>query len=117
MRAAAAQSRATYAELREELSLARAEVDAAARAPLFTDEEKRQLQEVARSGAMGPQMEEFAQDVRRGDADWESFIRGTDGRRTLLESFVSTAEVEFAEEARQAFDDLRDEPDPPDGVT
>lgn len=103
LRAAARESRATYADLREEIAVARVEVDAARRVPLFTEEEKRQLQEAARSGAMGRRMEEFAEDVRRGDADWESFIRGEDGNRVLREDFVSTAQEEFGGDARAAF--------------
>ncbi|PUA79769.1 hypothetical protein [Nocardioides currus] len=103
VRRAAQESRLGYAELHAELAMARAELDAARAQPMFTQEEKEQLQEVARSGAMGRDMQEFAEDVRRGDADWESFIRGQDGRTALLEGFVDTAQEEFGEEAEAAF--------------
>lgn len=99
IRRAAQESRAGYAELRSEISAARAEVDVARAQPMFSAEEKGQLQDVAQSGAMGRQMQEFAEDVRRGDGDWESFIRGQDGRTDLLEGFLTAAQDEFATEA------------------
>jgi hypothetical protein len=102
-RRAAQEARATFAELRTEIAAARAEVAAAQRSPLFTEEEKRELQEVARSGAMGREMEEFAEDVRRGEADWETFIRGQDDRERLLGRFVDQAQDRFGEAAAAAF--------------
>ncbi len=110
-RRAAQEARATFAELRTEIAAARAEVAAAQRVPLFTEEEKRDLQEVARSGAMGREMEEFAEDVRRGDADWESFVRGQDGRDRLLGGFVDRAQDRFGEEAATAFAESEPPPD------
>ena len=105
MRAAAAESRAIYTGLSEQLAFARAELEAEIREPLFTEDEKRQLQEVAKSGAMGREMDEFADDVRRGDADWESFIRRQDGREQLLEGFIERAQEEHEDEARAAMDE------------
>ena len=104
MRLAAEEARAVFAELRQGIAVARAELEAASREPLFTEEEKRQLQEVANSGAMGSRMEEFAEDVRRGEADWESFIRRQDGRDELLEGFMEKAQDEFADDAQAAMD-------------
>lgn len=112
VRRAGQASRAGYADLRTEIAMARAEVDAAQAQPLFSEEEKRQLQEVAQSGAMGQQMREFAEDVRRGRADWETFIRGRDGRTELLHDFLTTAHLTFGEEAEAAMAAS----DPPDGV-
>lgn len=102
-RQAAQEARAVFAELRGEIAMARAEVTAAAQTPLLTEEEKRDLQEVARSGQMGREMEEFAEDVRRGDADWESFLSGRDGRDRLLGGFVDQAQDRFGEQAAEAF--------------
>jgi hypothetical protein len=102
-RRAAQEARAVFEELRTEISLARAEVTAAMQTPLLTDEEKRELTEVARSGEMGRDMEEFAEEVRRGDADWESFVRGRDGRERLLGTFVDRAQDRFGEQAAEAF--------------
>lgn len=120
-RRAALEARAVFAELRDEIAIARAEVTAAAQAPILTEEEKRELQEVARSGAMGRDMEEFAEDVRRGDADWESFLRGRDGRDRLLGGLVDRAQDRFGEQAAEAFaaseapDDV-DDPRPASGT-
>ncbi len=101
--AAAAELRSAFAELRQEVALARAEVDAAAREPLLTKEEREQVQEVAREGVMGREMQEFAREVDRGEADWEQFLRGRDGRRELLESFTRRAAEEAGDELlRQA---------------
>ena len=48
---------------------------------------------------------ELAEDIDRGEADWERFLRGHDGRRELLEQMVEAAQDRFGEEARQAFAD------------
>lgn len=102
IRRAAQESRAGYAELRGEIAMAREEIEAAQARPMFSEEEKHQLQEVAQRGDMGREMKEFAEDVRRGEADWESFIRGRDGRTALLEDFLTTAQEEFGDEAEAA---------------
>ncbi|WP_345267362.1 hypothetical protein [Nocardioides nanhaiensis] len=92
--------------LRDAVSAARAELEALRRQPVFTEEEKRLLQETAQRGEMGPQMREFSEEVRRGNADWESFIRDRDRdpeSRGLLEGFIQRSEDLHAEEAAEAF--------------
>lgn len=105
--AAAAHARAVFAELRQEVAVARAEVDAASRQPLLTKEEREQVQEVARDGAMGREMQDFAREVDRGGADWEDFLRGRDGRRDLLESFTRRAVEDVSDEALRAAAEAR----------
>ncbi|WP_370247655.1 hypothetical protein [Nocardioides sp.] len=100
VRAAIAQSSAA---LSEQLARGRAELDADRARPLFTDAERRELQEVAEGGAMGPRMREFADAVRRGEADWDDFVRRQDGREGLLEDLVQESQDRFGEEAARAF--------------
>lgn len=114
-----ARLQAEYTRMRVEIAEARAELAAQAAEPLFTEEEKKQLQEVAESGRMGARMAEFANEVEQGDADWESFIRGRDGREGLLHGFLERAEEEFGDEVEQALVESEpppdiDDPRPPD---
>lgn len=108
---AAAAHRAASAELHELLAEGRAELEAARREPLVTDEEKEQLQEVALRGDMGRDMQEFAHEVRRGRGDWERLLRGQDGRHDLLRAFLDRSQAEHGERVRQAFADSEAPPD------
>lgn len=101
-RAAAADAAAALHDLRVELSVARVELDAALAAPILTEEERRQLQDVARSGEMGRDMQQFAERVRSGEADWESFLRGRDENTGLLNGLLERAQREFGDEAAAA---------------
>lgn len=104
LRRVAEEIAAARSGLRDAVSEARAELEALRRQPLFTDEERRLLQETAQRGEMGPQMREFSEEVRRGNADWESFVRGRDqSNRGLLEGFIQRSEDLHSEEAAEAF--------------
>ncbi|RYB94501.1 hypothetical protein EUA93_09190 [Nocardioides oleivorans] len=115
---------AARARFRAGLAAAREELAAARSRPLLTEEEKRELTEVAARGDMGRDMQEFARDVRDGDADWESFVRRTDGRSELFREFVHRSEERFRDEVEEALvtsepppgvDDPRPSPWPPPG--
>ena len=115
IRMAAADLRSAFAELRADLAVERAALDAAMAEPILSEQEKRELQETAQRGDMGPEMREFAEEVRRGNADWEDFVRGRDEHSGLLEELVTTAQERFGDEAVQAMEDFEppeDEPDP-----
>lgn len=98
------------ARLRAELAAAREQLEAERRRPLLTDEEKRQLTEVAERGDLGRDMEHFAREVRDGTADWESFVRRTDGREGLFQEFVRRSEEQHADELEEAL--VTSEPPP-----
>jgi len=115
-RAAIATARA---RLRADLAQARERLEADRRKPLLTAEEKRELTEIAARGDMGRDMQGFAREVERGDADWESFVRRTDGRSELFREFVHRTEARFADELEEAL--INSEPpeddDDPDAQT
>jgi hypothetical protein len=99
------------ARLRADIAAAREELAAARSRPLLTEEEKRELTEIAARGDMGREMQEFAQEVDEGRADWESFVRRTDGRSELFQDFVRRSEERFEDEVEEAL--VTSEP-PPD---
>lgn len=109
---AAENARAVSAELRTQLAAMRAELDAARAQPILSQEDKEQLQDAARDGRMGDEMREFAEDVRRGRADWESFVRGEDEHASLLAELIRRGEEEDGERLAQAMA----ESDPPPDV-
>lgn len=88
--------------LRAELAEARERLDAERRRPLLTEDEKKELTEIADRGDMGRDMQEFARRVRDGDADWESFVRRSDGRTELFQEFVHRSESRFEDEVEEA---------------
>jgi hypothetical protein len=99
------------ARLRADIAAAREELAAARSRPLLTEEEKRELTEIAARGDMGREMQEFAREVDEGRADWESFVRRTDGRSELFQDFVRRSEERFEDEVEEAL--VTSEP-PPD---
>lgn len=107
-----ARMEAARAELRQVLAEGRAELEAARAEPLLSTEEQRELQAAAERGEMGERMRGFAREVDRGEADWESFVRGRDGRRQLLEELVQRAVDDRGEELVR----LAAESGPPDDV-
>ncbi|CAB4695042.1 MAG: hypothetical protein F2667_03350 [Actinobacteria bacterium] len=118
--AASAAARSALTDIRGELVAARAELDVALRQPLLSPEERKALQEAAERGDMGREMRGFADDVGRGEADWESFLRGDDDRGALLAGFVQRSEIEHGERLGAAFADAPapsdvDDPRPPRG--
>lgn len=122
-RAAIATARA---RLHADLAEARVRLEAARRRPLLSEDEKRELTEIAARGDMGRDMQEFAREVEEGTADWESFVRRADGRQHLFREFVHRSEARFADEVEDALvasepppdvDDPRPSPWPPDGHT
>ncbi|UUZ61520.1 hypothetical protein [Nocardioides sp. B-3] len=70
--------------------------------PLLTEDEKKELTEIAARGDMGRDMQEFARQVRDGRSDWESFVRRTDGNADLFREFVRRSEERFRDEVEEA---------------
>ena len=112
------------ARLHADLAEARVRLEAARRRPLLSEDEKRELTEIAARGDMGRDMQEFAREVEEGTADWESFVRRTDGRQQLFQEFVRRSEERFAGEVEDALvtsepppglEDPRPSPWPPEG--
>ena len=94
---ASAEVRTQRGEMRESLAQARAELDAARSEPLLEPGERDDLQQAAREGRLGEDMAEFADDVERGEADWETFLRG-ESRPQLLHAFVERTVEEHGDE-------------------
>lgn len=103
LRAAEADIAASRIQLRAALTAARAELEELARRPLLDEQERRDLQEAAQRGDLGREMQEVADDVRRGAADWDQVLRGGGGHRHALESFVQRAQDEHGERLARAF--------------
>jgi hypothetical protein len=97
--------------LHAELAAARERLEAERRRPLLTDQEKRELTEIAARGDMGRDMQQFAREVDEGLADWEGFVRRTDGRSELFREFVRRSEERFEDDVEEAL--VTSEP-PPD---
>lgn len=107
--------RRASAELTEALAAGRAELDELRRGPLVDADDRRALQEAAERGAMGREMQDFADEVRRGRADWEQMLRGQGEHGSLRDAMVQRAQDERGEELAQAFADSpapRDVDDP-----
>ena len=90
------------ARLHAELAAARGRLEAERRRPLLTEQDKRELTEIAARGDMGRDMQQFAREVDEGRADWETFVRRTDGRRELFREFVRRSEERFEDEVEEA---------------
>lgn len=103
LRAAEAEIAASRVQLRAALTAGRAELEELARRPLLDEQERRDLQEAAGRGDLGREMQEVADDVRRGATDWEQVLRGGGGYRRALESFVERAQDEHGERLATAF--------------
>ncbi len=102
------------ARLHAGLAEAREELEALQRRPLLDEDEKKQLSEIAERGDMGKDMQEFAREVRDGRADWESFVRRTDGRDGLFQDLVHRSESRFSDEVEEALVESEPPPGLPD---
>lgn len=94
---ASAEIARTSAELRTELVRARAELEEQLRRPLLDEQERRDLQEVARRGVLGPEMQDVAREIEHGRADWDQVLRGQDEHRTALAAFLERAQAEHGD--------------------
>jgi predicted phage gp36 major capsid-like protein len=111
--AASAAVRAAHQAMREVLAEARAELDEAMREPLLTEDERRQVQELAERGSLGPEMQKVAEQVTDGEADWEQVLRDRDGAFAgPLAAFTDRASREHGPRLERAFA----ESDPPPGT-
>ena len=73
-----------WQELRATLDRARANLDRVRAVPTTTPEERRELQRVAASGELGPEMRELARHVQAGRTTWADVFEGTSPYTDLL---------------------------------
>lgn len=97
--------------LRSSLREARTELEALRKRPLLEPREKEELTAIAERGEMGKELREFAREVKRGSADWESFVRRTDGRADLFQDLVHRSEVRFGDDVKATLESSEAPPD------
>jgi hypothetical protein len=75
---------AAWRELQTTIAGARAALDRVRAEPTTTPEERRELQRVALSGELGPQMQQLARHVETGETSWAEVFEGTSPHTDLL---------------------------------
>jgi len=79
---------AAWRELQATISGARAALDRVRAEPTTTPEERRELQRVALSGRLGPQMQELAHHVEFGRTSWPEVFEGISPYADLLQDHL-----------------------------
>ena len=104
---------AAISEAREGLtaSLAdlRATVEQMNARPLLSDEEEQALEEQARSGELGEDMQTLVEKIRRGEATWEQVFSGESPHATLLQGHLTRMVEEHQDDLALAFEELIEE--------
>lgn len=73
-----------WRELRDTVATARATLDRVRGEPTTTPEERRELQQQALSGALGPEMQQLARHVESGATSWPEVFEGVSPYTDLL---------------------------------
>jgi hypothetical protein len=104
---------AAISEAREGLtaSLAdlRATVEQINARPLLSDEEKQALEEQARSGELGEDMQTLVEKIQGGEATWEQVFSGESPHATLLQGHLTRLVEEHQDDLALAFEELIEE--------
>jgi hypothetical protein len=104
---------AAISEAREGLtaSLAdlRATVEQINARPLLSDEEKQALEEQARSGELGEDMQTLVEKIQGGEATWEQVFSGESPHATLLQGHLTRMVEEHQDDLALAFEELIEE--------
>jgi hypothetical protein len=93
------------ADLRATMAQARAALEAARVRSSPGREEIAQLQEDARSGRLGPDMQRLAGHVAAGDTSWEAVFDGTSPYKELLRGHLTEMGDRYAEPVRRTLED------------
>lgn len=77
--------------------------------PLLTDEEKQALEEQARSGELGEDMETLVEKIQGGEATWDQVFSGESPHATLLQGHLTKMVEEHQDDLALAFEELIEE--------
>jgi hypothetical protein len=77
--------------------------------PLLSDEEKQALEEQARSGELGEDMETLVEKIQAGETTWEQVFSGESPHATLLQGHLARMVEEHQDDLALAFEELIEE--------
>lgn len=104
---------AAIAQAQEELTASLADlkvsVEELTSRPLLTEEEKRELEEQAESGALGEDMATLVGKIKDGEDTWERVFSGESPNGALLQSHLTRMVEEHQEDIALAFEELIEE--------
>jgi hypothetical protein len=92
---------AAWRELQATISGARSALDRVRAEPTTTPEERRELQRVALSGELGPQMQQLARHVESGETSWAEVFEGISPYTDLLRGHLDRMIALHGESVRQ----------------
>lgn len=95
-------------ELLATITAARTALDRRRATPVHTPDERAQLQEDARNGLLGRQMQELAERIERGEDSWPEVFEGTSPHTELFHEHLARMVEEHGEEIRQAVEEDED---------
>lgn len=96
---------AAWAELRETIAGARAALDRVRAQPATTPEERRELQRIALSGDLGPEMQTLARHVDAGRTSWPEVFEGISPYTDLLRPHLDNMTALHADSVRRQLQD------------
>lgn len=77
--------------------------------PLLSDEEEQALEEQARSGELGEDMETLVEKIQAGETTWEQVFSGESPHATLLQGHLARMVEEHQDDLALAFEELIEE--------
>jgi hypothetical protein len=89
-----------WREVRETVATARATLDRVRAQPTTTPEERRELQQQALSGQLGPDMQQLARHVESGETSWPEVFEGISPYTDLLRGHLDRMAATHAEGVR-----------------
>lgn len=92
---------AAWRELQATIAGARAALDRVRAEPTTTPEERRELQQVALTGQLGPDMQRLARHVEAGETSWAEVFEGISPYDELLRSHLDRMVAVHGEGVRQ----------------
>lgn len=92
---------AAWQELRDTVAAARAELDRVRSEPTTTPQERRELQRVALTGELGPQMQRLARHVEAGETSWPEVFEGISPYSDLLRGHLDRMVALHGERVRR----------------
>lgn len=103
---ALAELQAATEELRAKTAHAKAETR-------MTREEREQFEQAARSGRLGPEMQQLEEKVDRGEDSWEAIWSGGSPNQALFSTFFDRTWSEVAAQVKRAIEEDDDVEPPP----